>query len=200
MDKRAQKTLFASEKSDWATPQWLYDLLDEEFAFGLDAAAQDAETDEEWAARCAKAGIALPRQVANWKHPNFLSEARSAFYVDWHREAGGKAAFLNPPYGRAITHWMALAKRWGEKMVVAALVPARTDTNWFWDSVLDGAQQIRLIRGRLRFEGGGAATAPFPSAVIVYGPRLVGMPSRQAEIVGWDPPRPSSVAATSVDD
>lgn len=222
MDQRMRKTLFGSAKSDWGTPQWFYEILNAEFSFGLDAAAQDSETDAEYALRqevyrsdleqrCARmlgpdwasdpecprliAQIVseMPRRQANWKHPNFLSEVRSAFGADWVSASGGQAAFLNPPYGRVIGSWTALAKHWGQKMQVVCLVPARTDTRWFWETCLEGAKQIRLLRGRLRFDGA-TETAPFPSAVVVYGPTPPGFQSRRAEIVGWDPPRPQGVS------
>ena len=76
-----------------------------------------------------------------------------------------------------------------EKVPVVVLVPARTDTRWFWESVLDGARDVRLLRGRLQFEAEGAtAAAPFPSAVVVYAPGVPGHDVGPPVIRGWTPP------------
>jgi hypothetical protein len=53
-----------------------------------------------------------------------------------------------------------------------ALIPARTDTEW-WHRYVMWAEQVRLIRGRLRFHGGEknnpqSHNAPFPSCVVVF--------------------------------
>ena len=44
------------------------------------------------------------------------------------------------------------------------LLPARTDTKWFHNYILDVAE-IRFIKGRLRFSGA-TVNAPFPSMVV----------------------------------
>ena len=71
---------------------------------------------------------------------------------------------MNPPYGREIKHWMKKASE--ADATVVCLVPARTDTAWWHDYVMR-ANEIRYIRGRLKF-GGSKNSAPFPSAVIIY--------------------------------
>ncbi len=48
---------------------------------------------------------------------------------------------------------------------VVCLVPARTDTAWWFDYCPIG--EIRFIKGRLKF-GGSKNAAPFPSAIIVF--------------------------------
>ena len=46
------------------------------------------------------------------------------------------------------------------------LLPARTDTKWFHDFIMDKAE-IRFIRGRLKF-GNSTNSAPFPSMIVIY--------------------------------
>jgi hypothetical protein len=46
---------------------------------------------------------------------------------------------------------------------IVCLVPARTDTRWWHESVIQ--HQVQFIRGRLRF--GGQGPAPFPSAFVI---------------------------------
>lgn len=79
----------------------------------------------------------------------------------------GKSNFINPPYGRAITQWVKKAfqeARGGALCVL--LVPSRTDTKW-WHEYIMKADEIRFIRGRLKF-GDSKNSAPFPSAVVIF--------------------------------
>lgn len=86
--------------------------------------------------------------------------------VSW----AGRRVFCNPPYGRGIGKWLA---KGSEAAVAVFLVPSRTDTAWWHDYALK-AQEIRFVRGRLKFSKGGATkrdgqdAAPFPSAIIVF--------------------------------
>lgn len=76
---------------------------------------------------------------------------------------------MNPPYGREIGFWITkayLAAK--EGATVVALVPVNTDTVW-WQDYVTKADEIRYLRGRLRF-GGTKSNAPFPNAVVVFKP------------------------------
>ena len=59
--------------------------------------------------------------------------------------------------------------------VIVLLVPARTDTKRWHDYIFNKADDIRFIRGRLRFEVDGipGGSSTFLSAVIVYDRRNV---------------------------
>ena len=76
----------------------------------------------------------------------------------------GKRVYCNPPYGPAIPDWLARGR---EAEVAVYLLPARTDTSWFHEHCLRFAQEIRFLRGRLRF-GGAKSGAPFPSMLVIY--------------------------------
>lgn len=138
---------FSSASGVWGTPDWLYKKLDDEFAFALDAAADKQ----------------------NHRHPVFwLDKDVNALAVSW--DFGGPV-FLNPPYGRGIDKWTRKAREEADKgLTVVCLLPARVDTNWFFESCF--GQEIRLVRGRLHFLVNGERTdaAPFPSMVVVMGP------------------------------
>ena len=78
--------------------------------------------------------------------------------------------FLNPPYGRTLNQWVTksrLAVEEGHSDTVVALVPSRTDTGWWHDNVAGKAYAF-LLRGRLKF-GDGKQSAPFPSALVIWG-------------------------------
>jgi site-specific DNA-methyltransferase (adenine-specific) len=138
--------LFGGKKDDWATPQWLFDALDEEFAFGLDPCCY---------AHTAKCDL-------------FFTEADDGLAQSWH----GRSVYVNPPYSE-MNDWMrkcADESRKGAKVIVA-LVPARTDTKAWQDTVLRTADEIRFIRGRVQFVGAEAG-AKFPSALVIWRHRL----------------------------
>lgn len=134
--------LFKSEKMDWETPQWLFDQLNEEFNFGLDAAAN----------------------ALNCKCDSWITEEIDALQADWSNSGN---VWLNPPYGRHIGKWIEKSYRESQKgITVVVLVPARTDTAWWHDWAMQ-ATEIRFIRGRLKFVGA-ASSAPFPSAILIF--------------------------------
>lgn len=74
--------------------------------------------------------------------------------------------FLNPPYGRQIGDWIAKlveAHRSGDVPQAIALLPARTDTQW-WQLIRD--YPVCFVTGRLKFKGNDDNAAPFPSAIV----------------------------------
>jgi len=141
----------SSESPEWETPQWLFDLLDKEFHFEIDVCASSK----------------------NHKCKKFFSKKEDGLKQDW-----PERCWLNPPYGREISDWMKKARIESEGgCTVVCLVPARPDTEWWWENCIRG--EIRFIRGRLQWPGSSTA-APFPSAVIVMGPKIKG------KVVWWD--------------
>ncbi|GEM_PF-1725398 len=79
--------------------------------------------------------------------------------------------YMNPPYGRQIDSWIAKLceeHEAGRVTEAIALVPARTDTQW-WLRLRD--YPVCFIQGRLTF-GGNSDPAPFPSAVFYLGEEI----------------------------
>ncbi len=135
------KGLFTSSSSEWSTPQFFFDALDREFGFTLDPSAT-AEN-----AKCAL----------------FYTQEQDGLKQKWEG-----VVFMNPPYGRGIGRWIEKAYITGcSGSVVVCLIPSRTDTRWWHDYVMK-AQDIRFIKGRLKF-GDSKNSAPFPSAVVIFG-------------------------------
>lgn len=135
------RALFSSASGDWETPQELFDVLNEEFHFTLDACATPLNT----------------------KCPVFYSE--DSLDHTW----PGRV-FCNPPYGRRILDWVRHAYTESQHClrneVVVMLLPSRTDTKW-WHRWVMKADEIRFIEGRLKF-GGAKNSAPFPSCIVVF--------------------------------
>ena len=95
----------------------------------------------------------------------------------------GQRVYCNPPY-KDIAPWLAKAR---EAALAVYLLPARTGTEW-WHTYAMTANEIRFMRGRLRFEGS-PINAPFDSCVLVYND-IMG-PQR---ITSWRRLRPSAPA------
>lgn len=108
------------------------------------------------------------------------------------REWRGRV-FVNPPYGRELRRWVAKAAEAAENgALVVGLIPARTDTHWWHDFVAWKAT-IFFLRGRLAF-GDGTQSAPFPSAITVWGADA-GAIARLADALGVQPVPGRSAAA-----
>lgn len=128
---------YSSATDEWSTPQDLFDQLNAEFHFTLDV--------------CASA--------ENAKCQRFFSRETDGLSQQWRG-----VCWMNPPYGDVIGDWVAKAR--GSGVTVVCLVPARTDTAWWWDYARHG--EVRFLKGRLKF-GGCENSAPFPSAVVIFG-------------------------------
>lgn len=137
-----QSVHFSSKRHDWATPQWLFNRLDRYFHFTLDPCSSHQN------AKCRK----------------HYTREEDGLTKSW----GGETVFMNPAYGREIGPWMSKALTESrDGATVVCLVPARTDTRWWHNYAAKG--EIHYVAGRLKF-GGGANSAPFPSAVVVFRP------------------------------
>lgn len=134
---------FSSERQDHPTPWKFFKALDEEFGFTLDVCAEPHN------AKC---------------ETYFTPE------TDGLKQAWTGVCWMNPPYGREIGKWIEKAKLSAENgACVVCLLPARTDTRWFHRDILGVANEVRLVSGRITFEGS-TAGAPFPSMVVIYQP------------------------------
>ena len=118
-------------------------------------------------------------QRLNWKTPKAVYQVLDAeFRFDWDpcppdpifdglSVEWGQSNFCNPPYGREIPKW--IKKGYEESLLgrtVVFLIPSRTDTRWWHDYCMK-ADEIRFIRGRLKFDDQ-KNSAPFPSAIVIF--------------------------------
>ncbi len=105
------------------------------------------------------------RSSAPVKARVYYTAADDGLSLPWHG-----VVFINPPYGRELGAWVAKAEAevsCGNARLVAALLPARTDTR-YWHKHVAGNATVFFLRGRLTF-GGADAAAPFPSALALWG-------------------------------
>lgn len=155
--KDNMKVHYSSLSNEWETPKDLFQLLNEEFHFEIDAAATKEN------ALCER----------------FWTPEDDALSQDWYTY---KTVWCNPPYGRLVGKF--IQKGYNESLkgcTVVFLIPARVDTRW-WHNYCAKAD-VRFIRGRLKFqnrqlptwrEDGNfkASPAPFPSAIVVMKPNI----------------------------
>lgn len=144
-DSSKMRVHYSSRSREWATPWDFYAALDAEFDFTLDP--------------CATAD--------NAKCPKFYTREQDGLAQSW----AGERVYMNPPYGKGIAKWVRKAAESARTengaQVVVCLLPARTDTAWFHDYIYGKADEIRFLRGRLKFSESKVA-APFPSMVVVF--------------------------------
>lgn len=171
--------MFSSKNKDLWTPQDLFDQLDLEFGFEVDACATERS------ALCS----------------TFFTKEINALAQDWHSQRC--VVWMNPEYGdpqEPCKRTKGGALRCKKKLcvergyhsdvyvpgiidfmrkaheesrlgaTVVALVPARTDTEWW--RLYCAPHERRFIEGRLQFlkDGIPVGTAPFPSALIIMRP------------------------------
>lgn len=135
---------FMSETDEWYTPQEIINSVIEVLGeIDLDPCSNS------------KTNPKIPARKYFTKNDNGLTKS-------WEG-----TVYMNPPYGREIKDWISkLMEEWeAGKIEGIALVPARTDTEWF--SQMD-AHPWCAIRGRLKFSSN-PNSAPFPSAVFYIG-------------------------------
>lgn len=131
---------FSSATGQWSTPQDLFDRLDKRWQFELDVCADSSN------AKCVR----------------YFTEQANGLAQPW----APFTCWMNPPYGRAIKHWIKKAYEEGQRgATVVCLIPSRTDTAYWHDYVMKG--EIEFLRGRLKF-GDAKNSAPFPSAIVVF--------------------------------
>lgn len=133
----------------WATPQYVFDYLNERFGpFDMDAAAADDT------AKC----------------EDYFTLEDAALTQPWFGRV-----FVNPPYGN-IGPWVNKAEeetKAGRADLVLMLLPPRTDQRWWQEGVTVSATNVYFIKGRIAFELPGKSNCSFePSIVVVFSGRF----------------------------
>jgi phage N-6-adenine-methyltransferase len=139
----------SSTSENWETPKELLEQLYSVFgAFDLDPCSPTSNG-----------------RTAHVKAKVYYTQDDDGLSLPWFGRV-----FCNPPYGRALCHWVTKAyeeSRCGNTETIAMLIPARTDTK-FWHQSIVGKATIFFLQGRLKF-GGTKQGAPFPSCLVVWG-------------------------------
>lgn len=118
-----------SKSQEYGTPDWLFESLDDEFGFTLDAAASDANT------LCDR----------------YYTKEMDGLIYSW----AGETVYINPPF-EAKTLRAFVEKAYRETVsslltTVVMLVPVKSDQKWWHCYALKS--EIRFIQGRIKFKG-----------------------------------------------
>jgi phage N-6-adenine-methyltransferase len=144
LKSRSLPIQFRSKTDEWETPEGLFAELDAEFHCALDVCANPD----------------------NAKCDLFFTRYENGLVQKWEG-----VCWTNPLYGLALRQWVKKAYESAQVgATVVALLPARTDTQWWHDYVLPHAD-IRYIRGHMKFNGV-ENSAPVPSAIVIFRPPL----------------------------
>ena len=138
--------LFSTKDNTWETPIDFFNKLNDVFKFDVDVCANDDT------AKCSK----------------YYTVKEDGLSQEWYGNC-----WMNPPYNREQISWLHKASNEVDKnaSLVACLVPARPDTRVWHDIIFKKSVAICFIKGRLKF-GDSTSSAPFPSALIIFGKEL----------------------------
>ena len=158
---KGQHVVFSAGKNDWQTPKPLFDLLNNEFRFTMDGAAD-----------------ASNHLCPLWFGPGSVL-GEDALQESWE----GERLWVNPPYTLVKDF---IHKGYAERhhALSVCLIPSRTDTRYWHNCVWNGATHYwragvrgRFLKGRVRFvdpsgaliRKGSSNSAPFPSVLVIFG-------------------------------
>lgn len=138
--------MFSSANQTWATRWEVYNQICEEFnngvSFNLDPCAEHETTKCEYYFTKEQDMFS----IANWNHKLFNTDK-----LRWYKPIN---AFVNPEYGRAQPKFV---EKCIEQVNIGAvekaviLIPARSDTKLFHNTILKNAESITFYEGRLVF-------------------------------------------------
>ena len=171
---RSNSVHFSSATDVWATPQSLFDELNAEFRFTIDVCAlpTNAKCDSYFTPEMD--GLTQAWKGVCWMNPPHQPVEKPATDCENPRSCRCQWGCICPNrpfstrcYGRSIGQWVQKAHESSlAGTTVVYLIPSRTDTKW-WHGYVTKADEVRFVRGRIRF-GGAAASAPFPSAIVIF--------------------------------
>lgn len=138
------------DSNSWGTPLDLYNKLDEEFHFELDACAS----------------------VDNHKHKNYITIEQDSLTVDWSQYG---SVWVNPPYSRGLIRpFMQYVNDMSEEgTCVVTLTRFDPSAKWFQHLVDGKADEVRMLDRRVKFvgqDGEPLAAYNFPCCVSIYNP------------------------------
>jgi site-specific DNA-methyltransferase (adenine-specific) len=139
--------LFSKNSDEWETSKKLFEKLDREFGFEIDAASTPQN------------------KLCRFSFTKFETNALER---DW--TEAGDIFYLNPPYSKIAAFMQKACEESVKGAIIVCLIPSRTDTAYWHDYVMQAAE-IRFIRGRLKFSGN-ENSAPFPSCIVVFDVKL----------------------------
>ena len=137
--------LSIGEKTTWRTPLDLWNDLNDEFNFTLDACTEDNN----------------PLGT-----PKFYTKKDNGLRRPWFN-----TTYCNPPYGRnnKVDLWLKKAKIEQRKGIASVLLlPSRTGNKWFHKYIYNKPNvKVQFLPGRIRFRGA-KSVATFDSMIVIF--------------------------------
>ncbi len=158
MNKQTREGMGSSKNTEWFTPRYVFDLLNEEFRFTTDV--------------CTSRSNPLGCPVFFSKENDGLKN-----FDKWQGNC-----FCNPPYGDEVDDWVIACSNYAKagRGIAVMLIAARTDTERFHKYMYDSERwdwrenvKVRLLKGRIKFldpSGKPSNSAFFPSMVVIFYP------------------------------
>lgn len=135
--------------TDWQTPKILWDKI-KEVGFNVDAAANSTN-----------------HLCSCWYGPGSSIGEDALVIEQWL-----SPAWCNPPYGRDIEQWLdKFIEQAGLGVQIIALLPARVETRWWFEKVVEQKCDIFFLVGRVPFVDPNRTKPTQPdhaSALVVY--------------------------------
>lgn len=155
----------ANTRDDWETPPALFDALNQEFHFTLDAAASMEN-------KKASRFLTGPCEGERCQFTN--RGIGCGLCASWFREN----VWLNPPYGTGLGAWIEKAAREAARdAVTVMLLPANTDTAWF-KRLWEVSSELRFLSGRVNFVGTTSSNTGGSVVAVIRNPaQRIGRPS-----------------------
>lgn len=142
--------------TDWQTPRGFFDHLDSVCHFAVDAAANESN-----------------HLLPSWYGPNSPLGEDALTVPKWL-----SPAWCNPPYGSGIEKWLdKFVEQRGLGNIIVALLPARVETRWWYEKVINQRVDVMMLVGRVPFEHPTLKKKTQPdhaSALLIYGPENTG--------------------------
>jgi len=130
--KKFRKANPSPEDDCFATPDWLFDRLNKQYNFALDAAAVSHNT----------------------KCPIFISPEMDALKQNWGKWSNGGAVFCNPPFS-TVGKWVEYGWQQAQSgITVVMIVPLWQSQDWFKEYVW-GKGECRCIGRKATYKGTG---------------------------------------------
>lgn len=149
-------------RDDQETPKILFDLLDAEFAFDIDLAAnRDNWKIHRW---IGPPGTRVPKIWRSGGPVGADALSRRSLPLWFVRAAWVNPPFSRPLLARFIRRAREVADAGGR---VVGLIPAALETRYFQEDIVDVADEIRILDQRLRFQGHESG-APIPNVIVVW--------------------------------
>ena len=135
-----------SPRQKWATPKALFNQLNSEYAFTVDAAAEDV----------------------NALLDTYWTRETDALKQDW----SSQRVFCNPPWNK-ILPW--INKALESTGFVVLLVPSRTGSKWFLEAATKAELHFFRGRVQFKTPGAGVkeSSNPYDTCLMLFGPGII---------------------------